>query len=157
MRRTPLDDVELRIRLVPGVLFIGVERTDEGPVVFTVVVDAQELAKAEEEVGLLTEALEDIELRLIPLTMSVSVAEMIERTLVDQIGAVACRVDADPETGIHAVKVTVGTIADVGRTNDLVGAVLGEEFVRTRLEVELDLPLIPEGAIGHRHPPREQP
>lgn len=144
MNRTPLDDVELRIRLIPGVLIVGVGRAGEDTVVFTVLVDAGELASAEEEVSMVIESLESVELRLVPVTTSASVAEMIERTLVDQLGVIGCRLDANPETGIQALEVTVESLADVSQVNEFVRSLLGEEFVRTRLEVELALPLIRE-------------
>lgn len=150
MNRGPVDDVELRVRLIPGVLIVGIESGTEGPVVLTVTLNpTSDLPRVEEELRILVEPLQDVELRVTPLTTFSSTAALLERML-GEVGAVDCSVDSDPETGIRGVRATVEQLRDISRVNDLVAAFLGEEFVRTRLSVELRLPLTAQEPPGRR-------
>lgn len=135
------DDVELRLRMLPGVLAVGFEATRDGDVsvAITIAEGAAPLTVGEEAAAIVA-AIPAAGLRITPARFPMSRPHVLRKRILAIDGVAHCDVALGPDQRIDGLRVDVCTIAAIVHVTDLVTAELGEDFADRRLHFELQFP-----------------
>lgn len=153
-----LDEVELRLRMLPGVLGVGFEPSLDGGVgVCVALVDGAAPAGLHEEAAVIVAAIPAMDLRVTSVGESAGTAglpgpaDRLRDRILRIAGVRRCAIDVGPEHDVERIRVQVDTIAAVAYAGDLVEDELGVAFARRDLHFELRPHL---GDAGTRRPSR---
>lgn len=137
-----LGDIELRLRLFPGVLAVGRTTTDQGMRFVITVLDPTRVDAVRQELSTFRGATTGIAFEAETLQPERPAPTDIRERLAALPGVERCSHRFDPKRGMGVLWVTISSLGAATDVERLVERELGERFVAQNLYLEVYLPVV---------------